>query len=154
VHKEELGPDHPALTPHLNRHGEAEVVRSIRSISAPVRAGWLPACATSCQGLSTDLIDDSDPDNTRSGKTVSEGGAATDLRIPPLPVRRPKNLLDGRTALSVTTLLREKLRSTGCTVAEPDSSVGAPALARGKDHAGASLRMTAILMCSVFPDSV
>jgi hypothetical protein len=41
-------------------------------------------------------------------------------------------------------------RSTGCTVAQPDSSVGAPALARGKDHASASLRMTAIPMCSVF----
>jgi hypothetical protein len=51
-------------------------------------------------------------------------------------------------------LPREKPRSTGCTVAEPDSSVGAPASARGKDHAGAVLRMTAILPCGVFPDSV
>src|SRR5687767_15372913 len=60
----------------------------------------------------------------------------------------------GAPALSVTTLLREKPRSTGCTVAQPDSSVGAPAPARGKDHVGAFLRMTAILLCGVFPDSV
>jgi hypothetical protein len=43
-----------------------------------------------------------------------------------------------------------KPRSTGCTVAEPDSSVGAPALARGKDHTGAFLRMTAILVVQCF----
>src|SRR5687767_9028837 len=76
------------------------------------------------------------------------------LRVPRLPVRRPKNLLDGRPTLSVTTLPREKPRSTGCTVTEPDSSVGAHAPARVKDRVGASLRMTAIPSCGVFPDSV
>jgi hypothetical protein len=42
-------------------------------------------------------------------------------------------------------LLREKPRSRGCTVAEPDFSVGAPALARGKDLAGASLSLRGCL---------
>jgi hypothetical protein len=46
--------------------------------------------------------------------------------------------------------LRDEPRSTGCTVAESDSSVGAPAPARGKDRAGAFLRMTAVLPGGVF----
>src|SRR5687768_279979 len=49
-------------------------------------------------------------------------------------------------------LPREQPRSTGCTVAERDSSVGAPAPARRKDYAGAFLRMTAILLLRCFPD--
>jgi hypothetical protein len=43
---------------------------------------------------------------------------------------RQKDLAVGRPALAVTTAVREEPRSTGRTVAEPDSSVGATGFPR------------------------
>jgi hypothetical protein len=72
----------------------------------------------------------------RKNTCHSEGAPAPKSRETVERVARPKNLVDGRSALSVTTLPREKPRSTGCTVAEPDSSVGAPAPAWGEGSRG------------------
>jgi hypothetical protein len=56
---------------------------------------------------------------------------------------RQKDLAVERPVLAVTRAMREEPRSTGRTVAEPNSSVGATGFhAIGEDRAGASLRMT------------
>jgi hypothetical protein len=69
-------------------------------------------------------------------------------------VRRPKNLVDGRPALSVTAF-RARNRARQAAPLPNRILRSALLLSReGKDHAGASLRMTAILMRSVFSDSV
>jgi hypothetical protein len=51
-------------------------------------------------------------------------------------------------------LLREKPRSTGCTVAEPDSSVGAPAPARGEGSRGRLSQNDSDPSVRCFPDPV
>ena len=64
-----------------------------------------------------------------------------------MPVRRPKNLPDGRTVLSATL----GLARGAPPVSEKDSSVGALALSPKTVSRGASLRMTPIVGTQCFP---